>query len=103
MGAISEDGPNDMVDVRVSSRPLQRNGASWLTAKAEQAGWGFNMLPNLYEKEELLERGFELEESGMYPDDDKPDDPGAQVDKAEELARSGALKPGKCGSLASIG
>jgi hypothetical protein len=53
--------------------------------KQNQAGWDFDMLPNLYDKEELLEWGFEPEELGMFPADDVADDPGAQVDKAAEL------------------
>jgi hypothetical protein len=32
--------------------------------KQNQAGWDFDMLPNLYEREELLEWGFEQWETG---------------------------------------
>jgi hypothetical protein len=38
--------------------------------KQNQAGWDFDMLPNLYEREELLEWGFEPEELGMFGDED---------------------------------
>jgi hypothetical protein len=87
MGAIREYGPNATVDVRVSSRQLTDDERRELVVrlKQNQAGWDFDMLPNLYDKEELLEWGFEPEELGMFPADDVPDDPGAQVDKAAEL------------------
>lgn len=67
MGAIKEHGPNAVVDVRVSSRPLTDDERRELVVrlKQNQAGWDFDMLPNLYEREELLEWGFELEELGI--------------------------------------
>jgi hypothetical protein len=87
MGAIKQYGPNATVDVRVSSRQLTDDERRELVVrlKQNQAGWDFDMLPNLYDKEELLEWGFEPEELGMFPADDMADDPGAQVDKAAEL------------------
>lgn len=67
MGAIKQYGPNATVDVRVSSRPLDDDERRELVVrlKQNQAGWDFDMLPNLYEREELLEWGFELEELGL--------------------------------------
>ncbi len=87
MRAMKEYGPNAVIDVRVSSRPLTDDERRELVVrlKQNQAGWDFDMLPNLYDKEELLEWGFEPEELGMFPADDVADDPGAQVDKAAEL------------------
>ncbi len=66
MGAIREYGPNATVDVRVSSRPLTDDERRELVVrlKQNQAGWDFDMLPNLYEREELLEWGFEQWETG---------------------------------------
>ena len=54
---------------------------------ANKAGgsWDFDILANEWEKDDLLEWGFELEELGMLPDDGAPEDPGAQVDRAAEL------------------
>jgi hypothetical protein len=43
--------------------------------KQNQAGWDFDMLPNLYEREELLEWGFEPEELGMFGDSEPDDEP----------------------------
>lgn len=67
MGAIKDYGPNATVDVRVSSRPLTDDERRELVVrlKQNQAGWDFDILPNLYDKEELLEWGFEPEELGF--------------------------------------
>ncbi len=66
MDAIKEYGPRAVVDVRVSSRPLTDDERRELVVrlKQNQAGWDFDMLPNLYEREELLEWGFEQWETG---------------------------------------
>lgn len=96
MGAIKQYGPNAVVDVRVSSRPLDDDERRELVVrlKQNQAGWDFDMLPNLYEREELLEWGFEPEELGMFADEPQGEDPGAQVDKAEELREKWGVKTG---------
>lgn len=69
MGAIKQYGPDAVVDVRVSSRPLDDDERRELVVrlKQNQAGWDFDMLPNLYEREELLEWGFEEWELGAAP------------------------------------
>lgn len=96
MGAIKQYGPDAVVDVRVSSRPLDDDERRELVVrlKQNQAGWDFEMLPNLYEREELLEWGFEPEELGMFPDEPAGDDPGAQVDRAAELREKWGVKTG---------
>jgi hypothetical protein len=68
MGAIKQYGPNATVDVRVSSRQLTDDERRELVVrlKQNQAGWDFDMLPNLYDKEELLEWGFEEGELGLW-------------------------------------
>ena len=67
MSAIKDYGPNATVDVRVSSRALTDDERRELVVrlKQNQAGWDFDMLGNLYEREELLEWGFEDAELGM--------------------------------------
>ena len=67
MLAMEEYGPDAILDVRVSSRPLTDDERRELVVrlKQNQAGWDFDMLPNLYEQEELLEWGFTEEELGM--------------------------------------
>ena len=96
MGAIREYGPSAVVDVRVSSRPLTNDERRELVVrlKQNQAGWDFDMLPNLYEREELIEWGFEPEELGMFQDEPAGDDPGPQIDKAEELRKKWGVKTG---------
>ena len=102
MGAIKEYGPNAVVDVRVSSRPLTDDERRELVVrlKQNQAGWDFDMLPNLYEREELLEWGFEPEELGLYPDDEpEGDDPGPQIDRADELREKWGVETGQLWQL----
>ena len=69
MLAMEEYGPDAILDVRVSSRPLTDDERRELVVrlKQNQAGWDFDMLPNLYEREELLEWGFEDFELGTAP------------------------------------
>ncbi len=74
MNAMKEHGGNAEVDVRVSSRLLTDDERRELVIrlKQNQAGWDFDMLPNLYERVELLDWGFELEELGMFGDSGEP-------------------------------
>ena len=74
MGAIKDYGPNATVDVRVSSRPLTDDERRELVVrlKQNQAGWDFDMLPNLYDKEELLEWGFDEWEFHSIDEDVQP-------------------------------
>ena len=67
MLAMEEYGPDAILDVRVSSRPLTDDERRELVVrlKQNQAGWDFDMLPNLYEQDELLEWGFTEEELWM--------------------------------------
>ena len=101
MNAIKEYGPDAVVDVRVSSRPLTDDERRELVVrlKQNQAGWDFEMLPNLYEREELLEWGFEPEELGMFPDEPAGDDPGPQVDRAAELREKWGVELGQLWAL----
>lgn len=75
MNAIREYGPSATVDVRVSSRPLTDDERRELVVrlKQNQAGWDFDMLPNLYEREELIEWGFEEAELGGFDGIELPD------------------------------
>jgi hypothetical protein len=101
MNAIKEYGPDAVVDVRVSSRSLTDDERRELVVrlKQNQAGWDFEMLPNLYEREELLEWGFEPEELGMFPDEPAGDDPGPQVDGAAELREKWGVELGQLWAL----
>ena len=101
MGAIKQYGPDAVVDVRVSSRPLDDDERRELVVrlKQNQAGWDFDMLPNLYEREELLEWGFEPEELGMFADEPQGEDPGPRTDKAAELQAKWQVESGQLWAL----
>ena len=73
---VKKYGPNATVDVRVSSRPLTDDERRELVVrlKQNQAGWDFDMLPNLYEREELLEWGFSPFELGITEGDNPEDE-----------------------------
>ena len=64
MGAIKEYGPNAVVDVRVSSRPLTDDERRELVVrlKQNQAGWDFDMLANEWDISDLVQWGFDEEE-----------------------------------------
>lgn len=86
MGAIKEYGPNATVDVRVSSRPLTDDERRELVVrlKQNQASWDFDMLPNLYEKDELLEWGFSPFELGITEGDNPKDEWGGMPEFSQE-------------------
>jgi hypothetical protein len=68
---------------------------------ANKAGgtWDFDTLANGFEMDDLLEWGFEPEELGMFPADDVADDPGAQIDRAEELREKWGVSLGQMWAL----
>ena len=78
LAMMKEYGPDAVVDVRVSSRVFtdDERREFVIRLRQNQAGWDFDMLPNLYDKEELLEWGFDEAEIGMafVPDFDPVDE-----------------------------
>jgi DNA modification methylase len=84
-------GKDYEVEVRVSSRPLTEKEREKLTIflhKGAAGEWDFDTLANEFEVSELIEWGFserELQLGGFDLDPAEGDDPGAQIDKAEEL------------------
>jgi hypothetical protein len=84
-------GQDYEVEVRVSSRALTEKEREKLTIYLHKGAAGtfdFDILANEFEVADLLEWGFdekELQLGGFDLDGDKPEDPGAQIDKAEEL------------------
>jgi DNA modification methylase len=68
---------------------------------ANKAGgaWDFDVLANEFEMGDLLEWGFEEIELGFMPPDEVPDDPGAQIDKAEELRERWGVETGQLWQL----
>lgn len=67
MEAMKQYGPDAMVDVRVSSRPLTDDERRELVVrlKQNQAGWDFDMLANEWDAEQLVEWGFDEGELGL--------------------------------------
>lgn len=98
-------GPDYEVEVRVSSRELtekEREKLTILAHKGAAGEWDFDTLANEFEVSELLEWGFsekELQLGGFDLDEPKGDDPGAQVDKAEELRVKWGVEPGQLWQL----
>ena len=92
-------GPDYEVEVRVSSRELtekEREKLTILAHKGAAGEWDFDTLANEFELPELLEWGFsEKELLGVFPDEPKGDDPGAQIDKAEELREKWHVETGQ--------
>jgi DNA modification methylase len=75
-------GPDYVVEVKVSSRALtekEREKLTILAHKGAAGEWDFDTLANEFEVSELLEWGFSEKEL------QQGEDPGARVDKAEEL------------------
>mgnify|MGYP002639517012 CR=1 FL=1 len=70
---------------------------------ANKAGgtWDFDILGNEWEIDELLEWGFEPFELGLddTDDEDPAEDPGAQVDRAEELREKWGVETGQLWQL----
>ena len=97
MGAIKDYGPNATVDVRVSSRPLTDDERRELVVRLRQnqASWDFEGLANLYEREELLEWGFEPEELGLFGDDGADDEPYSRKIQSPVYEPSGDKPPVK--------
>lgn len=106
MNAIKEYGPDAVVDVRVSSRPLDDDERRELVVrlKQNQAGWDFDMLANEWDKDQLIEWGMDFLDDGIDPNEEWRGMPAfEQEDKtsyqaihvhfknAEEVAEFGAL------------
>lgn len=68
---------------------------------ANKAGgsWDFDCLANSFEVTDLIEWGFEPFELGIVQDEPQGEDPGAQVDKAEELREKWGVELGQLWKL----
>jgi DNA modification methylase len=70
--------------------------------RANKAGgsWDFDVLANEFELEELLDWGFDKKELDLdLWAGDPPDDPGAQIDKADELRQKWGVELGQLWQL----
>jgi DNA modification methylase len=100
---LPQFGPDYEVDVRVSSRPLTERERQKLVVFLHRGAvgqWDWDELANSFELDDLLEWGFdEAELIGDWGDEPTPD-PGAQVDKAQELQEKWGVAEGdiwQCG------
>ncbi len=98
-------GKDYEVEVRVASRALTEKEREKLTVflhKGAAGEWNFDTLANEFEVPELLEWGFdekELQLGGFELDQPEGEDPGAQIDKAEELREKWGVQTGQMWKL----
>jgi hypothetical protein len=103
--ASKKFGKDYVVDVRVSSRPLTEQERKKLVIYLRKGAVGefdWDLLANNFDVPDLLEWGFseqELQIGGFDLDGDKPEDPGAQVDKADELRQKWGTETGQLWQL----
>jgi DNA modification methylase len=95
--------PTDLVDVRVPSRPLTEREAEELGIRLNRnsGDWDFDALANGFEMDDLIEWGFsEKELTGFdFGSDDPDEDPGPQINKADELREKWGVEPGQLWQL----
>jgi hypothetical protein len=88
-GMADEYGMDYVVDVRVASRKLTDEEQQKLTIFLEKAkgDWDFDALANWFNADDLIDWGFTEKELdlAMWPVEDLPDDPGVDMNRAEEL------------------
>lgn len=93
------------IDVRVSSRALTEKEREKLTVflhKGAAGEWDWDTLANEFEWDDLLEWGFDEKEligGGFARDEPEGEDPGAQIDKAEELRVKWGVESGQLWKL----
>lgn len=97
---MAEHGPDYEVDVRVASRKLTDEEKKRLTVYLHQGAvgeWDWDLLANNFEVDDLLNWGFNEDELGLhgFKFDEPPEDPGAQIDRAEELREQWGVELGQ--------
>jgi len=83
---------------RLASRKLtehEKQKLSVMLHKGAHGEWDWDALANWGLEEELLEWGFSEDELQFTLDPEPPEDPGAQVDKAEELREKWGVRSGQ--------
>ena len=96
--------PDHEIDVRVPDRELSIDESRELNVRLNKnvAGWDFDTLANNFELDDLLDWGFEKSDLDLdlwMPEPE--DDPGAQVDRAEELREIWGVESGQLWQLGS--
>jgi DNA modification methylase len=101
---VQQHGADYEVDVRVASRPLSEKEREKLTVflhKGAAGEWDFDVLANEFEIDDLLDWGFDERELDldMWRTEEPAEDPGAQIDKAEELREKWGVESGQLWQL----
>ena len=96
--------PETIVDVRVPDRQLNEREAEELAIRLNKntGAWDFDLLANGFDVPDLIDWGFtekELQLGGFDLEGDKTDDPGAQMDRAEELREKWGVESGQLWQL----
>ena len=103
-GMADEYGMDYVVDVRVASRKLTDKEQQKLTiflGKGAAGEWDFDALANFFQLDDLLDWGFDERELDLdlWPVDEPPEDPGADLDRAEELREKWGVETGQLWEL----
>ena len=103
---MEQFGPGAQIEVRVASRKLtleERKAYIALKHRGAMGEWNWDEMHNLYEFEELEGFGFDVDEllaAGFEPDEEAlPEDPGADIDRAEELREKWGVETGQLWQL----
>lgn len=103
MKLMKEYGEDAVIDVRVSSRKLTLKERKELVVRLhENVGeWDLDGIANLYDRDELEEWGFSADILNKldFTGDELVEDPGAQIDKAEELREKWGVESGQLWQL----
>jgi hypothetical protein len=95
---MAKHGANYEIECRVSSRELTEKEREKLTVflhKGAAGEWDFDTLANEFELDDLLEWGFDKKELDLdLWAGEMADDPGAQMDRAEELREKWGVNSG---------
>jgi DNA modification methylase len=106
MALMQKYGPDAQIDVRVSSRKFSHDERrKYIIYKHEGATgeWNWDMVPNLYDVEELGEWGmpeWKIEEF-LPPEEPPPGDAEPQINRAEELREQWGVELGQMWRLPS--
>ena len=97
---LDKHGPDFKVDARQSNRPLteqERKRLGIFLHRGAQGEWDKDVLKENFGFDELMAWGFdkdELMKFGFDPYENAPEDPGGQMDKADELLKKWKVKTG---------
>lgn len=97
---MQKHGGEYVLEARQSSRALTEKEREKLTVflhKGAAGEWDFDVLANEFELVDLLDWGFEERdlELDLWHTDEPPEDPGAQLDRAEELREKWGVETGQ--------